>query len=162
MDRIAEDWEKDKKENPSINFGNRPRDGFNSGGYTWCLDNWGTEWWASEVEYCRYKSALSYSFDTAWSPPIPVIKKLIKDFPKLKISIEFEEESKRTNRGSFRGKGDMSQKFIEFMEFIDNANLEQLDDAFHEFGDWDGYEVEQECVIVDGLFEYVRVLLEKS
>lgn len=68
------------------------------GGYQWCIDNWGTKWNAyepsrSDVEmYYGGVSQVTYYFDTAWSPPIPVIKKLGELFPKLTIYMHYQEE----------------------------------------------------------------------
>jgi len=76
-------------ENPPIK-----KDGFNSGGYTWCIENWGTKWGICHAEIDRedYKyGELSYVFDTAWSPCYPVILKMSKMFPKLKFSMRYFE-----------------------------------------------------------------------
>jgi hypothetical protein len=63
--------------------------GFNSGGYEWCCKNWGTKWNACEINLddsnMEFSGYIEYSFDTAWSPPKPVILALTKKFPKLKI-----------------------------------------------------------------------------
>ena len=64
-----------------------PTDGYNSGGYDWCIANWGTKWNACEA----YTDDGYSSFDTAWSPPLPVIEKLSKMFPTLRCVIRFEE-----------------------------------------------------------------------
>jgi hypothetical protein len=75
------------------------KDGYNHGGYEWCCDNWGTKWnsmgsaGASSVEH--HKSGISvayYSFDTAWSPCVPVIRALAERFPELHFSIHYKEE----------------------------------------------------------------------
>jgi len=50
--------------------------------YNWCNQNWNTKWNA-----CGYESGLDYSlgnclhFQTAWSPPVPIIEKLAEQFP---------------------------------------------------------------------------------
>ena len=45
--------------------------------YDWCYDNWGTKWDACHVDFEEYDdSIVTFSFDTAWSPPIPVYEAL--------------------------------------------------------------------------------------
>ena len=56
--------------------GNSPKDGFNQGGYEWCLANWGTKWGFCDVTVSKNKGEYNYSFCTAWSPINPVIIKM--------------------------------------------------------------------------------------
>jgi len=71
----------------------RPGEGFNSGGYEWCCENWGTKWGfcdpavADNIKH----GELVYTFETAWSPPIPLIKELGKLFPKLVFELRYFE-----------------------------------------------------------------------
>lgn len=60
--------------------------------YDWSINNWGTKWnsYHDEVDYDGEKS-LVYKFDTAWSPPEPVIDALRKKFPDLGITAFFDE-----------------------------------------------------------------------
>ena len=49
-----------------------------SGWYEWRLDNWGTKWDVYNVHMTRMDdNTLVMSFDTAWSPPIPVFDKMV-------------------------------------------------------------------------------------
>jgi len=82
LDKIAEQWDGSRR---------RPKDGYNSGGYEWCRRFWGTKWNACRVSLKRYKRSLLYKFDTAWSPPTPVIFAMSECFPRLKFSIRFYE-----------------------------------------------------------------------
>lgn len=67
-------------------------DGFNAGGYDWCVHNWGTKWGAYEVEvYQHPKRGTCITFKSAWSPPTPVIRKLFKLFPTLHFEHEYFE-----------------------------------------------------------------------
>lgn len=85
------------KNNPK-DYANCPRDGYNNGGYEWCWDNWGTKWPAvdvsldSDVDHEGNLLDLFYKFNTAWSPPIPIIKELGKIFPELKFEMEYSDE----------------------------------------------------------------------
>ena len=48
--------------------------------YSWQINNWGTKWntYSDELSYMDDDTVLYYSFDTAWSPPEPVIDRLRK------------------------------------------------------------------------------------
>jgi hypothetical protein len=65
--------------------------------YNWYVFNnreWGTKWDANDVELLEdNKTSLHYKFDTAWSPPTPVIKELSRQYPELTITLSYEEES---------------------------------------------------------------------
>ena len=63
---------------------------------------WGTKWdigVADDVKYSETElqeesdTSLHYRFDTAWSPPTPAIQELSKQYPELKITLSYEEES---------------------------------------------------------------------
>ena len=73
---------------------NSLKDGFNSGGYEWCKENWGTKWGICEptepVVYPK-KNKLFYAFQTAWSPPIPIILAMSKKFERLKFTLKYYE-----------------------------------------------------------------------
>ena len=97
MDEKAMEWD---EKHPKDSWANRPKDGYNSGGYEWCIKNWGTKWNACHLdaydpnpEDLGYKDEgeLLFKFDTAWSPPIPVIKKMGKEFPNLKLTLLYFE-----------------------------------------------------------------------
>ena len=83
LDLIAKVYE---EEHPN-DFKGRPKNGYNQGGYEWCNDNWGTKWNACDVILKDNK----YYFNTAWSPPEPVIKKLSEKFPDLTLTLKYWE-----------------------------------------------------------------------
>lgn len=67
-------------------------DGYNSGGYDWCCQNWGTKWNAYEVEKFEHPHrGLCITFQTAWTPPSPVIAAIAKRFPDLTLEHEYFE-----------------------------------------------------------------------
>lgn len=76
------------------------KDGYNEGGYSWCIDNWGTKWGFCDVELIEENigdkedkyNELFYSFNTAWSPPNPLIKKMGVMFPKLNFDLRYFEQ----------------------------------------------------------------------
>ncbi len=72
------------------------KNGFNSGGYEWCIENWGTKWNAMYVTRTANTLAdglqeIIYTFDTAWSPPIPVVAKMAEMFPTLEFELFYQE-----------------------------------------------------------------------
>lgn len=73
----------------------RPENGFNHGGYEWCLGNWGTKWNA-------YTACVGYdevTFQTAWNYPEPIFKALSKKFPDLIFEVEYADEDSGSNCG---------------------------------------------------------------
>ena len=92
LDEVARKWDEDNKSNPNVNWSLRPNDGFNSGGYEWCCNNWGTKWGTydgSGVD--RRTRSFSVRFNSAWSPPTPVVDKLATMYPALKFSLDSYE-----------------------------------------------------------------------
>lgn len=65
-------------------------DGFNSGGYEWCIENWGTKWGAYEVARRDYERAC-ITFQTAWGPAPLVIAALHRAFPRVSMHLEYFE-----------------------------------------------------------------------
>jgi hypothetical protein len=70
--------------------------------YNWNNENWDTKWDAKvdenttadldqyETEDGQYN--VTYRFDTAWSPPMPVYRALAEKYPHLDFDIRWEEE----------------------------------------------------------------------
>lgn len=65
-------------------------DGFNSGGYEWCVANWGTKWGAYQVKRRDYHG-ICITFQTAWGPALPVLTALHVRFPECRLSLEYFE-----------------------------------------------------------------------
>lgn len=68
------------------------KDGYNSGGYEWCVENWGTKWGMydfSEVKFFQQSAVVR--FFTAWSPPLPLILKMGEMFPRLQFTLRYYE-----------------------------------------------------------------------
>ena len=58
--------------------------------YNFCVNEWGTKWNTCNHEIIEFKNG--FKFDTAWSPPIPIIIALSKKFPRLSFIIKFIDE----------------------------------------------------------------------
>jgi len=74
------------------------RDGYNNGGYWWCLKNWGTKWGICEsclnehwVSSRSQHAELMYEFATAWSPPKKIINAMSQKFPTLAFTLKYFE-----------------------------------------------------------------------
>jgi hypothetical protein len=68
---------------------------------TWCQQNWGTRTNAypgTKVERVSGEE-VRFSFETAWSPPCPVVVAMAKEFPLLKFRLNYSEPF-----GGFAGK----------------------------------------------------------
>jgi len=57
--------------------------------YDWARKNWGTKWNAHD---CGEWKKQALSFQTAWSPPMPVIEVLSKMFPKATFILQYADE----------------------------------------------------------------------
>lgn len=72
-------------------------DGFTSW-YDWACQKWGTKWNACRVEKPEYssvskdKAEVTYRFDTAWAPPMPVLVAASKMFPMLTFDLHEDDE----------------------------------------------------------------------
>jgi len=64
-----------------------------NGWYEWNCRNWGSKWDACDVDE-SYSSPthLAYNYNTAWSPSLPAIEELSRQYPTLTISVDYEEE----------------------------------------------------------------------
>ena len=72
--------------------------------YNFNVREWGTKWDARDVDLLEeHKTSLHYKFDTAWSPPTPVIEKLAQQNPNLNITLEYREEQGWGGEVNFNG-----------------------------------------------------------
>lgn len=72
-----------------------PKDGYNQGGYEWCIKNWGTKWNA-------YTLSINWdeiTFQTAWSYPTPIYEALSKKFPETIFEVEYADDDFGANCG---------------------------------------------------------------
>jgi Api92-like protein with ferredoxin domain len=72
------------------------KDGFNSGGYQWCIQNWGTKWGIYDAALLSQKltgktGKLKYTCQSAWSPCLPIVDAMSKKFPDLKFDMRYYE-----------------------------------------------------------------------
>jgi hypothetical protein len=79
--------------------------------YAWNVRNWGTKWDVAVSDGDEYPDTeivsedsgiavlehgtiteLSYKFNTAWSPPEPIVSHLSEQYPKVSFTLEYQEE----------------------------------------------------------------------
>lgn len=88
MDDAAHEWDKKAREPGGPP---RPMDGFNSGGYEWCIENWGTKWGAYDAMLDHRGGLATYTFQSAWGPPIKAIRAAAKQYPSLAFELNYFE-----------------------------------------------------------------------
>jgi len=69
----------------------------------WCVDKWGTKWNAYDAEQI---DANTVRFQTAWSPPLPVLAELAKRFPTEEIKFRWAGEDFGCNIGRLAIQGE--------------------------------------------------------
>jgi Ferredoxin-like domain in Api92-like protein len=72
------------------------KDGFNSGGYEWCVQNWGTKWGIYSTSIVNEKligkkGKIKYTCQSAWSPAAPIFTAMSEKFPTLHFDIKYFE-----------------------------------------------------------------------
>lgn len=67
--------------------------------YSWANANWGTKWNACETSVAGGDAADSFSFQTAWAPPVPVLAALSRALPGARVTVEFADEDRGSNCG---------------------------------------------------------------
>jgi hypothetical protein len=59
--------------------------------YDWKINNYGTKWDCSSIDFTIEETKFSTLFDSAWSPPTTWLEKVQKDYPTLKFKLIYEE-----------------------------------------------------------------------
>jgi len=108
--------------------------------YEWSIENWGTKWDACEpfidhndIDY------FAVSFETAWSPPIAWIENIMKDFPGLQFTLEYDEP----------GVGFGGRLLAQYDRLWDDDHwdLDQASECCEGEVNWEHEELEQQCLI---------------
>ncbi|MBO7212582.1 MAG: hypothetical protein J6V44_16490 [Methanobrevibacter sp.] len=124
--------------------------------YKWNCDNWGTKWGACDantdlitLEKPIGKTAvINIYLSTAWSPALPVYRKLQEMYPELEIKVDFADEG-----GGFVGRlrpdgeeEEYGSSDPEFKEVCDSVGCEYLYEDMEEDEDEDseGWEKDYE------------------
>lgn len=121
--------------------------------YDWNNINFGTKW-NSYDHYCMESGTeTQFGFQTAWSHPFPIIKKLSNLFPKVTINVKYADEDFGYNVGEYTIKGGKVKK----ENFPDGGTKEAYNLALDVQGGEDSYlydvwedEVDENTKILDG------------
>lgn len=127
----------------------------------WREENWGTKW-DINATLDDQGEIVFFKFDSAWSPPIPVIEKISKDYPSLSFLLTFEEPNMDFfGIGKFQNglqkelNTNYSERFYFNMNFnflkthIENGNIvvpvviSRLNDPY----DFDAKNIDTECIL---------------
>jgi hypothetical protein len=62
--------------------------------YDWSIENWGTKWNPCHLDIsgAAINGSLEVTFDTAWSAPVPIFRKIVVMFPKLSFAFQWCDE----------------------------------------------------------------------
>lgn len=85
-DRIWDEWWRNGHE------GQEPEYAYSKFGYEWSISFWGTKWNSLESRVDSNSRRTLYCFDTAWSPPTPVILAMSQKFPNLNFKLKYWEQ----------------------------------------------------------------------
>lgn len=94
--KVLDDARNEAEKQPDVKWHDLPKDGFNQGGFEWCVSHWGTKWDAYEIGE-DYDAIL---FNTAWNTPRPIWAELSKRFPELYLKVEYASEDRGSNCGT--------------------------------------------------------------
>jgi hypothetical protein len=61
--------------------------------YYWRIEHWGTKWDLEDGDYDFSDDGTTICFDTAWAPPVPVIRAMSRRYPTLNIRLKYFEPS---------------------------------------------------------------------
>lgn len=119
---------------------------YDKAGYDWQSDNWGTKWGAYSIDEDRaddfelgVSEHITYQFDTAWAPPMPVLQALAARFPELRIYHTYGEEMPTRGRGYWvSGKRNIGEerddKWPDDSEFLDSHDWRRV--LLMQHGEW--------------------------
>ncbi len=81
--------------------------------YEWCIQHWGTKWNAYYVSEDRNSAENTIAFNTAWSAPHVILKKMSEMFPDVTIEHKWADEDIGNNCGEriYKG-GSMESEYI--------------------------------------------------
>ena len=72
-------------------FTPEPKNYYNDFGYDWCYKFWNSKWNSLESRVDHNSRRTLFCFDTAWSPPKPVILKMSEIFSDLNCKLKYWE-----------------------------------------------------------------------
>lgn len=106
--------------------------------YSWSIEKWGTKWNLpstedDEITITKEPGSLIYRFETAWSCPLPVIEKIVADFPTCTLEHTYIDGGYRfwgiTNyeNGQLLSDTDSDPAYLEMIEQLFGFNNDDED-----------------------------------
>jgi hypothetical protein len=80
--------------------------------YDWSVTNWGTKWNACRVQIddsTAEEGHIEILFDTAWCAPVPVLRKMVDMFPKLRFDCRWRHEDEDPYPNSLNDEPDSAE-----------------------------------------------------
>lgn len=111
--------------------GNAIARAFTDGGYSWCLDVWGTKWADCETEILvEEDDNLVIRYQTAWSPALEGLKRVSVLFPTLQFQSDWVEEGNQSLGAALHENG--NEQFVaapyeampEYNDFVDGDDVD--------------------------------------
>ena len=100
--------------------------------YDWRWKHWGTKWNSSDATWCGDNMV---EFDTAWSAPEEIYRRLGVLFPDVEINVDYADEDLGNNCGTIWVLGeDMSVEPVETFEFACEVHGYDPDEIKREWG----------------------------
>jgi len=125
------------------------REDLEQGWYDWQIGNWGTKWNAYDImpetfpqvlKEIEETDGLTYSFDTAWSPPVEWMLEAAKKYPHLTFTLTYEEPG-MCFAGYFKTKGDktIAENHLSdyHTELLNEAESKLLEDEATQEDGWE-------------------------
>lgn len=84
--------------------------------YEWCVKNWGTKWNAYNIN--QYDNIIE--FQTAWSPPHPIVERLSILFPEVEFNHKWADEDTGYNCGEYH----YSDRELQIKDLPDGGSYE--------------------------------------
>lgn len=103
--------------------------------YMWRIQNWGTKWDIDVLDLLVSSENISFSFDSAWAPPLAAITELAKKFPNAEIEMNWHEPGCAFMGDAYWADGEN--------EYIDERDMEKQD--FINLG-YEGYDEEDDDI----------------
>lgn len=70
--------------------------------YDWQIENWGTKW--NSYDHDFHSMDEEFSFDTAWSHPLPIILEMSKQNPEVTFEVMYADEDWGSNCAEYTAK----------------------------------------------------------
>ena len=106
--------------------------------YDWCIENWGTKWNACNAEWYGDEYI---DFDTAWSCPEGIYRKLAQMYPDVTIEASFADEDIGNNCGTVLCEnGECEINYVDTIEFACGVWDYDYEDYMSEYGEENGTE----------------------